>query len=89
MEVSWIVIIGVAVEKIHDDLQHRFKKAYFFAWYTAKVANPLTLQCLMSLLLGLKSILPCEICLVPVICRCVRKRMIRGRLKRRIYRGLR
>lgn len=64
-KVSWIIEIGVAIEKIHDDLQHRFKKAYFFTWNTAKVADALTLQNLLTPLLEVKSTLPSGMRLVP------------------------
>ena len=64
-KVSWIIEIGVAIEQIHDDLQHRFKKAYFFTWNTAKVADALTLQNLLTSLLEVKSTLPSGMRLVP------------------------
>ena len=82
MKASCIIVIGVAIEKIHNDLQHRFKKAYFFAWYATKVANPLALQRLLSLLLVLKSILPSGKGLMPVICRCLGERIVKRCLER-------
>lgn len=62
---SWIVEIGVAIEEIHDDLQHRFKKAYFFTWNATEVADALALQNLLTPLLEVKSTLPRRMRLVP------------------------
>ena len=78
---SRVFIVGVAIEKIHNDLQHRLEKAYFFAWFTTEIAKSLCFHRILSLLLELKSVLPCAICLVPVIRRYVRIGKIERGLK--------
>jgi hypothetical protein len=87
---SWIFVVGVAVEKIHDDLQHWFKKAYFFAIFATKVAKPLCLQFLLSHVLDSKPVLPGGVGLLPVVAVVIRDRQKgrRSRFERRVVRGL-
>lgn len=65
---SWISKVIQAIKKVCDHLHHRLQKAYFITWLATKDPELLSLHRFHSLLLKLKSILPCEICLVPVIC---------------------
>ncbi|UPX16522.1 uncharacterized protein EKO05_0006919 [Ascochyta rabiei] len=75
-EPSWISKVIEAIEKVCHHLHHGLEKAYFIAWLATKDTKLLVLHRFRSLLLKLKSALPCEICLVPVVCgyicdRCV------------------
>lgn len=48
---SRVFIIGVAIKKIRDDLQHRLEKADFVIGITSKEAKSLVFQGLLSFLL--------------------------------------
>jgi hypothetical protein len=69
MKASWIFVVNVSIEKIRDDLQHRLKKAYFIAWFAAKVKESLCLHHMSLLLLESKSALPRKVRLMPVLSR--------------------
>lgn len=80
---SWIPKVIIAVEEVSDHLHHGFEKAHFVAGLAAKHAKLVVFYCLCSLLLGSKSILPCKICLVPV----VRGNVADGRIRCLIWRN--
>lgn len=69
MKMSRILVVDVAIEKIHDNLQHRLKQAYFFASFATKETKTLSFQHLF--LLKTLSGLPCKIRLVPMVRRLV------------------
>jgi hypothetical protein len=52
MKVSRILIINVAIEQIHNNLQHGLEKTYFFASLAAKETKTLCIHCLFLLKLG-------------------------------------
>ena len=53
---SRVLIVDVAIEEVHDNLQHRLEEAYFFAGFAAKEAKALGFHRLF--LLELESSLP-------------------------------
>ena len=73
---SWIIKVIVAIEEVRNHLHHGLEETHFVAWLPAKNAKLVVLYCLYSLLLKSKSVLPCEICLVPVICGNIRDRRV-------------
>jgi hypothetical protein len=64
---SWISKVIIPVEEVRNHLHHGLEKAVLVAWLSAEDAELVRLYCLRSLLLELKSVLPCEILLVPVV----------------------
>ena len=79
---SWIIKVIITIKEVRDHLHHGLKKAYFVAWLAAKDTKLVVLHCLRPLLLKSKSILPCEIRLVPVVCGDIRDRRIRWLIRR-------
>lgn len=65
---SWIFKIIIPIEQVRDHLHHGLEEAIFIARLSAKDAKLMRLHCICPLLLTLKSDLPREICLVPVVC---------------------
>lgn len=64
---SWISKVIAAIKEVRNYFHHGFKEADFVAWLAAKYAKLLAFHCSRSLLLRSKSVLPCEICLVPMV----------------------
>lgn len=65
---SWISKVIITIEEVCDHLHHELEKAILVAGLPAKDAEVVRLHCLRPLLLKSKSVLPCEVLLVPVIC---------------------
>jgi hypothetical protein len=64
---SWISKVIITIEQVRDHLHHRLEEAHFVAWHAAKDAKLVRLYSLRSLLLEMKSVLPCKVCLLPVL----------------------
>ena len=64
---SRILVVGVTVEEIRDNLQHWLEKAYFIARHSTEDTQPLHLHSALPLLLKSKPVLPGEIGLVPMV----------------------
>ena len=67
-KLSWISKVIIPVEEVCDYLHHGLEQAVFVAWLSAENSELVRLHCLRSLLLDLKSVLPCEVSLVPMVC---------------------
>jgi len=82
-EKGWVLsrvdVVRKTIEEVRDNLQHRFKKAYFVTGLASEKAKPLSLQSVLLLLV--EAVLPCGIRLMPVIRRSARERE-RARVKK-------
>lgn len=65
---SRILVVGAAVKKIRDDLQHWLEKAYFVTRHSTKDAKAVHLHSALPLLLKSEAILPGRVRVVPVVC---------------------
>jgi type II secretory pathway predicted ATPase ExeA len=54
---SRIHVVGVTIEEIRDNLQHRFEKAYFITGFASEEAKTLSFQSILLLLA--EAVLPC------------------------------